>query len=122
MSGLSILLLLITFTCACVPGVSSQTTDPGPYDLEGSGDSSGFGSTQVPTEPAGSGDGSGLMSGSGDYCVRPLYRPPPPNKLETDIVTEIRCHLACIEQVSMQLTSVGSKTSVGLLSIVYTHN
>ena len=98
------MLLMIVLFCACVSTVTSQTIDQGLYDLEGSGDSSGSASgTPVPD---GSGDGSGVISGSGELervCVKPFFRPPPPNNIDIEVVTVIRCHLACIEKVSMQL-------------------
>ena len=70
-------------------GVVSQTTDPGLFDTESSG--SGLSSG------AGSGEGSG---GDPSTCVPPQYKPPPNRTFEKEIVTEIRCHLACVELVS----------------------
>ncbi len=81
---LQLLLFVLLVQCSAV---LSQTGDPGLLDTESSA--------------SGSGSGSGSGDGSGDECFAPQYSPSPQFTLEGVAITEIRCHLACAERVSV---------------------
>lgn len=76
------------------------------YDLEGSTDdmnqgSGGGGSRDGDASDAGSGEGSG----SGEDCQQPPSGTfPEPTDFEDQVLPEIRCHLACIELVSLSVS------------------
>lgn len=87
--------LLFTLLAALHVAASSHQHLPGGSDMETSGDGSG-----------GSGDlGSGDDSGDPEpSCKRPAARnppDPPPANREEKLLTEIRCHLACVQRVSL---------------------
>ena len=87
---ISLLFVLLT---AFLVAASPYQHFPGGSDMETSGDGSG-----------GSGDLEGSGDGSGDpepSCKRPDARVPPPANRSEKLLTEIRCHLACVQRVSL---------------------
>ena len=110
LSTVALLVALTLISPTLVAKVASQRQDTGGngvqdtmYDLEGSGEEQFLGSGDE------YGSGSIEGSGSGDEstnerapdCLRPLSGTyPEPADFESDLLPEIRCHLACIEHVS----------------------
>ena len=109
------LILVSTTTIPSAAAAGSGSNDNGVqdtmYDLEGSTDdmnqgSSGGGSRDGDASEAGSGEGSG-SGGDGpriSHCQQPPSGTfPEPTDFEDQILPEIRCHLACVELVSLSI-------------------
>ena len=106
---------LILVSTTTIPSAAAAGSDNGVqdtmYDLEGSTDDmnqggSGGGSRDGDASEAGSGEGSG----SGEeprirHCQQPPSSTfPEPTDFEDQILPEIRCHLACVELVSLSIS------------------
>lgn len=110
---LALILVLSTATTTLLPSAAATGPESGHgsgvqdtmYDLEGSADddrnqgSSGGGSRDGDSSE-GSGSGSGERPVS-DCQVPPTGTFPVPTDFEDQILPEIRCHLACVELVSL---------------------
>ena len=93
---ISLLFVLLT---AFLVAASPYQHFAGGSDMETSGDGSG-----MLDGSGGSGDLEGSGDGSGDpepSCKRPAARIPPPANRSEKLLTEIRCHLACVQRVSL---------------------
>ena len=91
--------LLFVLLAAPLVVASPYQHFPGGFDMETSGDGSG-----MLDGSGGSGDLAESGDGSGDpepSCKRPAARIPPPANREEKLLTEIRCHLACVQRVSL---------------------
>lgn len=93
--------LLFMLLAALHVAASSHQNLPGGSDMETSGDGSGMMDGSGGSGDLGSGDDSGDPEPS---CKRPATRnppDPPPTNREEKLLTEIRCHLACVQRVSL---------------------
>lgn len=112
---------LVLFSPSLLAPAAAQQQDTGGdglqdtmYDLEGSGEEREYIGSGDAEYESGSGSGDEATSG-GEPCLAPASGTyPEPAAFESDLLPEIRCHLACIEHVS-RYVAVESVFSINAL-------